>query len=441
MANKSKGFVLVAARRSSGSPYWIVRGTIGGKQLRREFSDRIEALAFLEQKNSELSGHDSNQAPVVTRLTPSEVRDAEVAYAQLGHEFQGLKLLDLVDYYRGLSGTFNPEEARRIGPAIRRLKAKYPDANLAVAVDWLVSNYRPPKNSLTLAVALEHYLTDAARRHDTGSLSKPQFERIGYAMTQLEEFFGSAEPLANLSTTRLQEFLKETTRAKDGSAAFSNKTWVNRRGYLTAFCEYCRQEGWLEINPASGIRNFKKKDLPKPPPSVLTVDQASRLMHFLETYEGGRLVPYYALCLFAGIRPDWDNGEISKIRPEHFDLPNRQLKLPGEITKTGKPRITVLQPNLVKWLKAYPIEQLPVIFRGLETIHVRARRHHNLGHDVLRHTYCSMLVGKFRSVADTALQAGNSESVMWSSYLNLVPEAQAKTFWQISPKHCHRAAR
>lgn len=438
MSNNSKGFIIVARKRDSGSAYWLVSGTVGGKQLRREFSERTDALAFVEQKNSELNGHTADHAPVITRLKPAAVRDAEVAYAQLSHEFPDLKLLDLVDYYRGLSGTFNPEEAKRIGPAIRRLKTKYPDANLAVAVDWLVSNYRPPKNSLTLAVALEHYLADAARRHDTGSLSKPQFERIGYAMTQLEVHFGSEEPLANLTTARLQEFLKETTRAKDGSAAFSNKTWVNRRGYLTAFAEYCRQEGWLETNPASGIRNFKKKDLAKPPPAIMSVDQAVKLMTYLETYENGRLVPFYALCLFAGIRPDWDNGEISKIRPEHFDLPNRQLKLPGEITKTHKPRITVLQPNLVKWLRAYPLDQLPITFKGLETIHVRARRHHKLGHDVLRHTYCSMLVGKFRSVADTALQAGNSESVMWSNYLNLVPEAKAKKFWQIVPKRRYR---
>lgn len=439
MANKSKGFVLVADKRPSGEAYWLVRGSLGGKQIRREFPDRIEALAYAEQKNSELRGHPADHSAVVTRLLSAQVRDAEVAFAQLSNEFPDLKLLDLVEYYRGLSGTFSLEEAKRIGPAIKRLKTKYPDANVAVAVDWLVANYRPPKNTLTLEKALEHYLADAARRYDTGSLSKPQFDRIGYAMAQLEGHFGKDEPLVNLGTARLQDFLRKTTRAKDGSLAYSNKTWVNRRGYLTAFAEYCRLEGWLDDNPASGIRNYKKKDLPTPEPSILSVEQAAKLMAYLETYEGGRLVPFYALCLFAGIRPDWDNGEISKLKPEHFNLAQRQLKLPGEITKTGKTRIVVLQPNLLKWLRAYPLTKMPITFVGFETLHVRARQKHKLGHDVLRHTYCSMLVGKYRSVADTALQAGNSESVMWSNYLNLVNQSVANKFWQIVPKHKLRA--
>ena len=434
MPKKPKDFVLVADTRPSGEAYWIVRGTIGGKQLRPEFSDRTEALAFLEQKNSERHGHTADHAPVVTRLSPAAVRDAEVAFAQMGHDFPNLKLHDLVEYYRGLAATFNLEEAKRIGPAIKRLKTKYPEANVAVAIDWLVANYRPPKNALTLKIALEHYLADSARRHDTGSLSKPQFDRIGFAMAQLERHFGSEEPLANLTTARLQEFLKETTRAKDGSSNYSNKTWVNRRGYLTAFAEYCRQEGWLDDNPASGIRNFKKKDMPKPTPAILSVEQATKLMAGLETYEDGRLVPFYALCLFAGIRPDWDNGEISKLKPEHFDLAHRQLTLPSEITKTHRTRVVVIQPNLLKWLRAYPIERAPITFTGFETLHLDTRRKHKLGHDVLRHTYCSMLVGKYRSVADTALQAGNSESVMWSSYLNLVKQPVANKFWQIVPK-------
>lgn len=381
MANKAKGFVLVADKRPSGELFWLVRGTIGGKQLRREFSDRTAALAFAEQKNSELHGHVADHAPVVTRLSPLEVRDAEVALAQLSHEFPGLRLHDLVEYHRELAGTFNLEEAKKIGPAIRRLKARYPAASVAAALDWLVANYRPPKSQLTLKIALEHYLGDAARRYDKGSLSKPQFDRIGYAMAQLEAHFGRDELLANLTTANLQDFLKATTRGKDGSRTYSNKTWVNRRGYLTAFAEYCRQEGWIENNPASGIRNYRKQDFNRPAPAILSVEQAAKLMAYLETYEGGRLVPFYALCLFAGIRPDWDNGEISKLRPEHFDLQHRQLKLPATITKTHKPRIVVLQPNLIKWLRAYPLTKMPITFVGFETLHVRARRAHNLGHD------------------------------------------------------------
>jgi integrase len=297
----------------------------------------------------------------------------------------------------------------------------------------MAANYRPPKNAVTLAVALEHYAADVARRHNTHTLSKPQFDRIGYAMNELETHFGSQEPLANLGTERLQDFLKRTTRGK-GGPEYSNKTWINRRGYLTAFFEYCRQEGYLDHNPASGIRNYRKKQLRKAPPTILDLSVAVELMSYLEDFEGGKLVPFYALCLFAGIRPDWDNGEITKIRPEHFNLRRGELKMPAGITKTGKPRVMVLQPNLRKWLRAYPIKTRPIIFRGFESRHLKVRKKFKLGHNVLRHTCCSMLVAKFRSVGDTSLQAGNSEGVMWSNYLNLVRREVAEKFWAIEPR-------
>jgi len=45
-----------------------------------------------------------------------------------------------------------------------------------------------------------------------------------------------------------------------------------------------------------------------------------------------------------------------------------------------------------------------------------------------------MLVGKSRRVGDAALQAGNTETVMWESYLNLVSQPAADQFWNIMPK-------
>ncbi|WP_438480870.1 tyrosine-type recombinase/integrase [Oleiharenicola lentus] len=284
-----------------------------------------------------------------------------------------------------------------------------------------------------MRIALEHYLADAERRRIKNSLSEPQFQRIGYAMTELEKYFGSEEPLANFTTTRLHDYLKETTKGKDGGA-FSNKTWMNRRGYLTAFFEFCIQERWIDKNPASAIRTYKKKSLSKAAPAVLTIQRAQTLMAFLESFKEGRLVPFYALCLFAGIRPDWDNGEISKLLPEHFDLVNRQLKLPAEITKTKRARLVQLQPNLVAWLKRFPLNKFPIICANFRKLHIGVRKQFALEHDVLRHTYCSMLVGKYRSVSDAALQAGNSEGVIWSNYLNLTPQKEAEKFWDIIPK-------
>jgi pyruvate/2-oxoglutarate/acetoin dehydrogenase E1 component len=58
-----------------------------------------------------------------------------------------------------------------------------------------------------------------------------------------------------------------------------------------------------------------------------------------------------------------------------------------------------------------------------------------LTHDVLRHTFISMFVAKFRSMGEAALQAGNSESIIRKHYLDLKSKEEAEQFFGIMPKH------
>jgi hypothetical protein len=44
------------------------------------------------------------------------------------------------------------------------------------------------------------------------------------------------------------------------------------------------------------------------------------LMAYVEGYQGGQLVPFFALCLFAGIRPCLRSGEILKIKAKDTKL-------------------------------------------------------------------------------------------------------------------------
>ncbi len=109
-------------------------------------------------------------------------------------------------------------------------------------------------------------------------------------------------------------------------------------------------------------------------------------MSFLEEYKGestrngdhwgklGCLIPYFALALFAGIRP-----------------------------------------------------------RRFREMRMAVRKKFDLTHDLLRHTFISMLVGAFRSVGDAALQAGNSEAIIRKNYLDVTTKVEAEKFWRIVP--------
>ena len=140
--------------RENGEPYWIVRGTLGGKQHRPEFSSREDALAALEKLNALLFGHRADQAPIVTRLSGEEVRNAETALTQLKQEFPGRTLFDLLDYYRRVSPVLNADDAGSFQAAFRRVKKQYADVNLADVCSWFMDNYRPSDKSITLGQAL-----------------------------------------------------------------------------------------------------------------------------------------------------------------------------------------------------------------------------------------------------------------------------------------------
>jgi hypothetical protein len=97
-------------------------------------------------------------------------------------------------------------------------------------------------------------------------------------------------------------------------------------------------------------------------------------------------------------------------------------------------RQVAIQPNLAEWLVRYPLSKVSN-HASKRTGHLitAVRKKFALGDDVLRHTFISMHVAKFKSLAAAALEAGNSETMIRRHYLNLVSEAEASKFWSITP--------
>jgi len=157
-------------------------------------------------------------------------------------------------------------------------------------------------------------------------------------------------------------------------------------------------------------------------------------MEWCEMNHDGKLVPFAMLCLFAGIRPDLYEGEISKLNPEHVRLGTGVIFIEPEVSKVRMKRAITILPNLAAWLSAHPLEKLPIMPRGFRRLRLKFRKQFDLSHDMLRHTFISMFVGKFRSLGEAALQAGNSESIIRKHYLDLKTTAEAEEFFGIVPQ-------
>jgi len=214
---------------------------------------------------------------------------------------------------------------------------------------------------------------------------------------------------------------------------------------LNTLFKFCVEKGYVSTNPVANIRQHRVKKQ-RATPATLSAAQSGALMAFLETYAGpqrkkryisgepGCLVPYFALCLFAGVRPDWRHGEIGKLPPEDFQYETQVIHIEPHVSKVGQKRTIKIQPNLALWLEKYPPERFTVHSQSLfEKMCTEIRNKFGIGHDGLRHTFVSMLVGAFRSVGDASLQSGNSESVIRRYYLDLKSEDEAERFWRICP--------
>ncbi len=369
----------------SGATSWRVSGCLHGVRIRRNFKSREEAA--VEKATLELKAEQSASGlrSVTTCLSNDQVREAEAVFRRLdGHT-----------------------------------------RSLAFYVDFALINYREPNRDMPLAEAAKEYLALREADHQQGNLSHRQFTSFRCELRTLEILF-RGKTVAELTATALAEYCRR------GQA--SKKTYNNRRGLLSAFLKYCALKDWITASPIDKVPYFRGIGHRRGSAPALTAEQCAEIMEWAQKNHHGALVPFIALCLFAGIRPDLYQGEISKLEPKHVRLDTGVILIEPEVSKVRMKRTVAIQPNLASWLRAYPLDEFPIMPPGFRRLRLKFRKQFHLTHDILRHTFISMFVAKYRSMGEAALQAGNSESIIRKHYLDLKSPAEADLFFNILPK-------
>ncbi len=361
----------------------------GGKRYTKQFADKGDAQRYKSKKELALLT-DEPINPIVTRLTPGQVAQAESAFTRLGSH------------------------------------------TLDEAVSFFLGNAATPDNPTALKVAIREFLIakegEGLRPQSLRQLESTNTRFKVHAMNQ------GALNVHECNAVIVESFLK-SLRAKNGVDKASAKTWNNYRADLSSFFAWCSdpRRRWIESNPCGMVAKIKTDGTGEP--EALNVWKAARLMRDVEAVKGGAMVPYFALALLAGIRPG-SNGELAKLakhpdRQKLISLKRGIITIPPEVSKTRQKRQIVIRPALRVWLEKYGTDILPT---NHDRMVKEIRKRHGLTHDVLRHTFISFHVAANRSVGDAALEAGNSEAVVKAHYLNLATREQGEAFWRIAPK-------
>jgi integrase len=315
-----------------------------------------------------------------------------------------------------------PDQLREAEAMFRRLAGRpHP---LSFYIEYALANYREPVTQKLLTKAVAEYIATKDHEREQDLISEPHLTRMKWDLDRLQKHFPAAT-VAELTGARLVGYF-EARRA-------AIKTYNNRRGIVSTFLKFALQRDWITDNPLVKIppRRIRRR---RGGAVTFTAQQAKDLMAFVEQHHPSA-VPFFALCLFAGIRPCLRTGEILRLKPDHVKTAEGVIRIDGEVSKVREPRMVTIQPNLAAWLKAYPLAKFPIIPANLQHIREKVAVKFPLTHDVMRHTFISMFVAKFRSMGEAALQAGNSEGIIRRHYLDLKSPEEAELFFGIRPSH------
>ena len=132
------------------------------------------------------------------------------------------------------------------------------------------------------------------------------------------------------------------------------------------------------------VVNFRPRHRKASTIQILSVAQCARLLRGCESAAERRVV---ALLLFAGIRPDAQNGEIGRLE---WSSITDQIYIAAQISKTSSDRYIPISARLGRLLRGHPPSG-PVCPPNWRRAWQRIRRDAGISemHDVLRHTFAS----------------------------------------------------
>jgi len=319
-----------------------------------------------------------------------------------------------------------PSDEQQAESALRLLREAGIEVQLSEVVGDYIQRIKDRSASKTLSHVWDSFIKTPRRK----PLSKPYLTTMKFAKKRMESLHGTL--VADITHTQIEEALS-------GLATSYQEATLQR---VKAVLNYAVEKGWLRTgNPALAcniIHPTKTSEV-----EIYSVEEVKTLLTTTARLFP-ELVPAVAVMAFAGIRPDVEDGEITKLEWRHIILKDRQkrIELPARITKTQKLRTIKVRPALASWLEWHgqqegSTEGLVSPYRGtglrnrLRKIHIEAKL--DRIQDGLRHSFASYLVpidGK-ESVSLELGHQGNL-AVMDRHYRRSVTLATANKFWKLS---------
>lgn len=162
--------------------------------------------------------------------------------------------------------------------------------------------------------------------------------------------------------------------------------------------------------------------------AILDGQQVETMLQSCETDAERRAV---ALLLFAGIRPDAQDGEISKL--DWSAVGKKEIRVSADVSKTGSERIIPIRPRLAALITGHPKQGRVLPPNWAKRIQaIRKAAGMSLGYqDATRHTFASHhLVAYGEASTQAAMGHAEGSRTLFKHYRAAVSESAAKAYFR-----------
>ena len=340
------------------------------------------------------------------------------------------------------ASTFTGTDASIYADACERV------APFRVSLTEAISEFEAARSKLPPGVRLIEVVADYLRRHSVGAEQKTVSEVLAEFVrdreaahcsavhlrdirSRLGQFAGAFQtPIQSLTAASVRDWLRSLK--KMNGEPLTTRTLNNLLRLIGSLLHFARRQKYLNRDLVEEITEI---DLGRNAPTETGIFSPEDLRKLLDHCPEDLIAPL-AIGAFCGLR----TSELGRLDWRAVDLDSGFIRIEAKIAKTATRRLIPIPDNLRAWLEPIAKSQGPINpstdDRGLNHRLVRGpARSAQVAwvKNGLRHSFCSYRLAQTNNAAQVALEAGNSTTMIFRHYRELVTPAQAEAWFSIRP--------
>ncbi|MBM3841533.1 MAG: hypothetical protein FJ398_27040 [Verrucomicrobia bacterium] len=373
----------------------------GATRIRRRFSDWEEARREAELVATKLANGENE----VLRLTPAD----RAIYVQA---------LDLLR-------PFNRPLNLAVAEYVEALGLIPTGATLKEAVADFARRQRSVRESRNVAEVVNEFI---AAKEQAGR-SERHLSDLRTRLTRFAQAFQM--PVAQVTGRLIQTYLDAMT--------VGSRSKLNDLRLIVSLLRFAVRRKYAPRDLLDELEAVEKPEVRPTETLIFTPDELREMLDSVRP----ELAAWLAIAAFCGLR----SAEILRLDWKEVNLERRFVEIKAVNAKTAARRLVPLCDAAIAWLAPYTQPEGRLAYFSEENKFYEAivsavnRARKKAGNKTafkwkrngLRHSFCSYRLALTHDAAKTALEAGNSPTMIFRHYRELVTEDEARAWFSVTP--------